>query len=96
MKNKVLNVATGLTSFTHFFLVLQVLDRDECNDDTSEEEQGPEVWEDVSMEDLLCDIESREPCPEPTPKQTRTQKLTTLVQWLVYFSSYVAVSMQAQ
>ena len=66
-------------------MVLQVLDRDEGNDDTSEEEQGPEVWEDVSMEDLLCDIESREPCPEPTPKQTRTQKLTTLVQWLVYF-----------
>ena len=66
-------------------MLLQVLDRDEGNDHTSEEEQEPEVWEDVSMEDLLCDIESREPCPEPTPKQTRTQKLTALVQWLVYF-----------
>ena len=66
-------------------MLLQVLDRDEGNDHTSEEEQEPEVWEDVSMEDLLCDIESRELCPEPTPKQTRTQKLTALVQWLVYF-----------
>ena len=97
-KNKALtDVATGLSSFTHTFCFnLQILDRDEGNGDTSEGEQEREVWEDVSVEDLLCDVESREPCPEPTPNQTRTQKLTALVQWLVYFFSYVAVSMQAQ
>ena len=37
------------------------------------------------MEDLLCDLESNEACPEPNPKQTRIQKLSALVQWLVYF-----------
>ena len=37
------------------------------------------------MEDLLCDLESNEACPEPNPKQTRIQKLSVLVQWLVYF-----------
>lgn len=47
--------------FHTYFLLLQVLDSDEGNNHTSEEEQKPEVWEDVSMEDLLCDIESREP-----------------------------------
>lgn len=52
--------------FHSYFLLLQVLDSDEGNNHTSEEEQKPEVWEDVSMEDLLC--ESREPWPEPTPK----------------------------
>lgn len=45
--------------FHSYFLLLQVLDSDEGNNRTSEEEQKPEVWEDVSMEDLLC--ESREP-----------------------------------
>ena len=34
------------------------------------------------MEDLLCDLESNEACPEPNPKQTRIQKLSALVQWL--------------
>ena len=37
------------------------------------------------MEDLLCDVENNDACPEPTPKQSRTHKLTALVQWLVYF-----------
>ena len=75
-----------MSFFTHTFCFnLQILDRDEGNGDSSEGEQEPEVWEYVSMEDLLCDVESREPCPELTPKQTRTQKLTALVQWLVYF-----------
>ena len=37
------------------------------------------------MEGLLCDPESNEACPEPNPKQTRIQKLSALVQWLVYF-----------
>lgn len=37
------------------------------------------------MEDRLCDLESNEACPEPNPKQTRIQKLSALVQWLVYF-----------
>lgn len=69
-----------------FVFHLQVLDRDDEKDETSsEEEQEPEVWEDVSIEDLLCDVENNDPCPEPTPKQTRAQKLTALVQWLVYF-----------
>lgn len=69
-----------------FAFHLQVLDRDDEKDETSsEEEQEPEVWEDVSIEDLLCDVENNDPCPEPTPKQTRAQKLTALVQWLVYF-----------
>ena len=26
----------------------------------------------VSLEDLLCDVENSEPRPEPTPKLTRT------------------------
>ena len=80
------DVATDLSSFTRTFCFnLQILDRDEGNGDSSEGEQEPEVWEGVSMEDLLCDVESREPCPEPTSKQTRTQKLTALVPWLVFF-----------
>ena len=60
-------------------------DPDNEREDISEEEQEPEIWEDVSAEDLLCDVESSEPCPEPTPKQTTTQTLTALVQWIVYF-----------
>ncbi|KAJ7394575.1 hypothetical protein OS493_000392 [Desmophyllum pertusum] len=58
---------------------------DEEIDEKNEDEQEPEVWEDVCIEDPLCDVENSTPCPEPTPKQTRTQKLTVLVQWLVNF-----------
>lgn len=65
--------------------ILQIQDKPDEAYDASEEEEEPEVWEDVAMEDLLCDVESNEACPEPSPKQSRTQKLTTLVQWLVYF-----------
>ena len=39
----------------------------------------------VSLEDLLCDVENSELRPEPTPKLTRTQKFTASAQWLVYF-----------
>lgn len=63
----------------------EVENGEDVTDGSSEEEQEPEVWEDVSLQDLLFDVENNDPCPEPTPKRSRTQKLTTLVQWLVYF-----------
>ena len=83
VKNKVLtDVATGLSSFTHTFcFYLQMLDRNKGNSDTSEGEQEPEVWEAVPMEDLRCDVESREPC------------ISTMA---CLFFPYVPVSMQAQ
>ena len=65
--------------------ILQASDKPEEPDSASEDEVESEVWEDVSAEDLLCDVENNDACPEPTPKQSRTQKLTALVQWLVYF-----------
>lgn len=69
---------------TCYFYCSQLPERDDEMDESSDQEE-PEFWEDVLMEDLLCDVESRAPCPEPSRKQTRTQKLTALVQWLVYF-----------
>lgn len=49
--------------------------------------RGARPWnlEDVLPDDFLCDVDSNDSCPEPSSKQTRTQKLTILVQWLVYF-----------
>ena len=64
---------------------LQEPDKENETEDVTEEDQEAEIWEDVSLEDLLGDVGSSEPCPEPTPKQTRMQKWTALVQWLVYF-----------
>lgn len=84
------NFETNFTNFkypshvTYYFYCSQLPDRDDEMDESSDQEE-PEFWEDVLMEDLLCDVESRVPCPEPSRKQTRTQKLTALVQWLVYF-----------
>ena len=84
------NFGTNFTNFkypshvTYYFYCLQLPDRDDEMDESSDQEE-PEFWEDVLMEDLLCDVESSVPCPEPYRKQTRTQKLTALVQWLVYF-----------
>lgn len=68
-------------------ICISFTDRDTCNEreDANDEEQEPGVWEDVSLEDLLCDVENSEPCPEPTPKLTGTQKFTASAQWLVYF-----------
>ena len=68
----------------YYFYCSQLPDRDDEMDESSDQEE-PEFWEDVLMEDLLCDVESRAPCPEASRKQTRTQKLAALVQWLVYF-----------
>ena len=84
------NFGTNFSNFkypshvTYYFYCSQLPDRDDEMDESSDQEE-PEFWEDVLMEDLLCDVESRVPCPEPSGKQTRTQKLTALVQWLVYF-----------
>lgn len=71
--------------FQKYFFNLCVQDELSEPDDESEEEQDPEIWEDVLPDDFLCDLNSSDSCPEPSPKQTRTQKLTILVQWLVYF-----------
>lgn len=63
----------GLDHDYYSYFILQVENGEDITDGPSEEEQEPEVWEDVSLQDLLFDVENNDPCPEPTPKRSRTQ-----------------------
>lgn len=74
----------------YYFYCSQLPDRDDEMDESSDQEE-PEFWEDVLMEDLLCDVESRALCPEPSRKQTPEVNCISTVACLFY--SDVAVTM---
>ena len=48
------------------------------------DEEDPEDWHE-EVDDLLQDLASDEPLPEPTQHQSSIQALTTLLQWFIYF-----------
>ena len=72
---------------TLFFIIL-LKDLSSCTDSSEssgscEDEDSEECHEDV--DELLEDVAGDEPLPEPTRHQSSVQKLTTLIQWLIYF-----------
>jgi len=46
--------------------------------------EQPEFWEDLP-DDVLRDINHKEPLPEPHERSSIMQKLTSLLQWFVLF-----------
>lgn len=57
------------------------LDGKDCS--PSDEEES-DIWTEKE-EEILQDIASDEPLPEPTHHQSSMQSITILLQWLVYF-----------
>ena len=55
-----------------------------CSESGCSDEEDPEEWyEDV--DDLLQDVANHEHLAEPIQYRSSTQKLTTLLQWFIYF-----------
>ena len=53
-------------------------------DKEEELQEEPEFWEDLP-DDILRDIDNKEPLPEPHERFSITNKLTSLLQWFVLF-----------
>ena len=82
---KLLCLYSRLLYIDPIFLLFLFKDLTFCTDscESCEDEDSEDWHEDV--DDLLEDMAGDEPLPEPTHHQSSVQKLTTLIQWLIYF-----------